>query len=45
MFRPGKVRVVYGEPVVYGRAWKRGAIMDDLDRRLHELQARARALA
>jgi 1-acyl-sn-glycerol-3-phosphate acyltransferase len=45
MFRPGKVRVVYGEPVVYGRTWKRGAIMDDLDRRLHELQARARELA
>jgi len=45
IFRPGRVRVVYGEPVVYGRGTKRDEVLADLSERLHALRQRAIEMA
>ena len=44
LFRPGRVRIVYGEPVVYGRKDRRNEILEDLTRRIAELAGRARQM-
>jgi len=44
MFRPGRVRVVFGEPVVYGRKDRRGEIREDLSGRIAALAGRAREM-
>jgi 1-acyl-sn-glycerol-3-phosphate acyltransferase len=44
-FRAGRIRVVYGEARRFGPETGRREILEDLDGRLHELQARARRLA
>jgi 1-acyl-sn-glycerol-3-phosphate acyltransferase len=41
VFRPGKVRVLYGEPVEYGPDVRRKRILTDLAGRLAELRGRA----
>jgi 1-acyl-sn-glycerol-3-phosphate acyltransferase len=43
-FRSGRIRVVYGEPVRYDGSAKREEVLDDLERRLRALKARAREL-
>ena len=45
IFRPGRVRVVYGEPVVYGRGTKRDEVLADLGERLYALRKRAIEMA
>lgn len=44
MFRPGRVRVVFGEPVVYGRKDRRRQVLEDLSGRIAALADRARQL-
>jgi 1-acyl-sn-glycerol-3-phosphate acyltransferase len=43
--RPGRVRIVYGEPVTYGERQGRGEILEDLKNRLTGLAERARSMA
>lgn len=45
LFRPGRIRVVYGEPATYSPDLGRDEILADLDRRLRALRDRARRLA
>ena len=45
MFRPGRVRIAYGEPVTYGSKFKRREVLADLDARLRALNETARSMA
>jgi 1-acyl-sn-glycerol-3-phosphate acyltransferase len=43
--RPGRIRIVVGEPVRYGPRTRKGEILSDLTARMGALKARARELA
>jgi 1-acyl-sn-glycerol-3-phosphate acyltransferase len=45
LFRPGRVRIVYGEPVTYSENMTKEEVLADLDSRLHALSGRARSMA
>ena len=44
LFRPGRVRIVYGEPVTYDRKMKKNELLEDLGGRLKALRDRALAM-
>lgn len=44
IFKPGRIRIVFGEPVIYDAKAKRDEVLEDLERRLRVLKERARAL-
>lgn len=45
LFRPGRVRVVYGESVCYGGGYRRKEVLSDLSNRLAGLKERAASMA
>ena len=45
LFRPGRIRIQYGEPVTYGSESKRREVLLDLEARLRALHERAKVMA
>jgi 1-acyl-sn-glycerol-3-phosphate acyltransferase len=45
LFRPGRIRIVFGPPVMYGPKSKRTEVLNDISERLHVLSDRAREMA
>ncbi len=45
IFRPGRIRIQYGEPVTYGSESKRSEVLLDLGARLRALHERAKVMA